>query len=147
MQATGSSAAAAAANPAAGPSSTKPAPLSAVLGGKPLNPIMLHEIVSKFNPRRASALSSAPAANGKLSMAQMMSAKNAASGSSSSLEQEQEDAQEFLQFLVDVAHEELVQLSKQLGPGSSLAADNTGQWAVQVFWMMASMLQLPLSGY
>jgi hypothetical protein len=66
--------------------------LPLVLGGQPLVPAMLNQIVLKFSPRRAAAVSAGPAANGKLTMAQMMHLKKAASGAASA-EQEQEDAQ------------------------------------------------------
>jgi hypothetical protein len=66
--------------------------LPLLLGGQPLVPAMLNQIVLKFSPRRAAAISAPPSANGKLTMAQMMQLKKAATGAAAA-EQEQEDAQ------------------------------------------------------
>eukprot|EP00879_Flechtneria_rotunda_P031356 GHRR01034246.1.p1 GENE.GHRR01034246.1~~GHRR01034246.1.p1 ORF type:complete len:395 (+),score=178.44 GHRR01034246.1:731-1915(+) len=101
-------------------------PLSAVLGGKPLSPSMMNGVVAAFNPKRAKSLSDIPAgANGRLSQSQMNSYKQAAA--TGNLEQqEQEDAQEFLQFVVMAAHEEVLKLRSNLpaaGQPNTAAAD------------------------
>lgn len=67
----------AAATAAAAPQQSLPS-IGAVLGGKPLSPAMMNGIVAKFNPRRAAGLQGQPAANGKLTQAQMNSYKQAA---------------------------------------------------------------------
>jgi hypothetical protein len=96
--------------PTKGPLQTEAAALQ--LGGGALTPAMFNDVVVRFSPRRAAVAAAAAAAaaagggGGRLTMAQRLSA---ASGGGA--EQEQEDAQEFLQHIVDRAHEELVALA------------------------------------
>ncbi|WIA40817.1 hypothetical protein OEZ86_004495 [Tetradesmus obliquus] len=96
----------------------------ATLGGKALSPSCMNGIVATFNPRRAAQQQQQQSgANGKLDF-------KAAASISAIVEQEQEDAQEFLQFLVDAAHEEMVKLRSTLpddSSGSSVAAEQQQQ--------------------
>lgn len=86
------------------------------MGGKPLIPSMLNSVIAAFNPQFASAASSAPAPGAKLSMAQMLALKSAGAV------QEQQDAQEFFNFLVDHAHEEVLLLRNMHGLVEAAAA-------------------------
>ncbi|GFR45472.1 hypothetical protein Agub_g6872, partial [Astrephomene gubernaculifera] len=107
------------------------AAMAVVLGGKPLVPSMLNGIVAAFNPRISIA---APAATtvgggaGRPSMAQLVS-KGGPMGRAALLDQqEQQDAQEFFQFLVNRAHEEVVALRKAHGlvPEAAAGAGGSG---------------------
>lgn len=112
-------------------SSPAPAPIIMLAGGKALVPSMLNDLVRKFSPRQAAAAATAatgiPQSNGKMSLAQRLTSTAVAA-------QEQEDAQEFFQFLVDAAHEELVQLKKVQGSeemhgNGCLSAAASEEWA------------------
>ncbi|MEW5308384.1 MAG: hypothetical protein WDW38_000351 [Sanguina aurantia] len=99
---------------AAGPSGSQAGPNAVLqMGGRAFAPSMLNDVVRTFAPRHAQA----PAlAGAKSSMAQKIAV------SSNSARQEQEDAQEFLQFLIDNVHEEIMGLRKDLSPGATAGA-------------------------
>eukprot|EP00798_Chlamydomonas_sp_ICE-L_P001434 gene1434-32807_t len=114
-----------------------------IQGGQPLIPSMLNEVIRKFSPRQAAAadkplalVAEAGSADGKPSMAQRIAMK-ASQNAGSTHEQEQEDAQEFFQFIVDSAHEELMLLKKAhaateqegAGAGNGIAGDDEEEWS------------------
>ncbi|GFH10866.1 USP domain-containing protein, partial [Haematococcus lacustris] len=83
---------------------------SLVLGAKPLVPSALVAVLRKFRPQLAGLGPVAPVQAG-LSLAQRLALKTGAGGGGAG-PQEQQDAQEFLHFLLDHTHEELLQLRK-----------------------------------
>ncbi|EFJ51647.1 hypothetical protein VOLCADRAFT_120420 [Volvox carteri f. nagariensis] len=89
--------------PSSGPSASGK---EVVLGGQPLVPSMLSGIAAAFNPRISIAE--------KQTMAKVLS--------KSVVEQEQQDAQEFFQFLVNRVHEEVLGLRKAHGLAAAPAA-------------------------
>ncbi|GAX77883.1 hypothetical protein CEUSTIGMA_g5325.t1 [Chlamydomonas eustigma] len=118
---------------------------SAVLGGKPLVPVMLSDVMRGFSPRQAAAavaavkagaaagslidatnMAAAARPSDKLSLAQRLK-----TGAAGGHEQEQEDAQEFFQFLVDRAHEEVLKLRAQHFPMPPAGATPAGAFPAQ----------------
>ncbi|KAF5842969.1 hypothetical protein DUNSADRAFT_3562 [Dunaliella salina] len=126
-----SSGAAAGAGPGGAPAGVSGA-MAAALNARPLVPSSLSDVVRRFSPQYAAA--EAAQANGKMTMAEKISLKRGTSVQ----QQEQQDAQEFLHYLLDTAHEELLLLRKNYVQAEGLetqpaaAADNTGdqeEWA------------------